>query len=477
MAEDWVLKGSLKGPQGKPGETPDLSEYLTLDSSNNLRKDGSAVPEASVYNSTGAALLAASASSGNIDAQLIADAPYNSGSFRARGFGTDYNASISATANRSGGASITASSTATSDGGESHSLSIGVSQYGSYIGADDNPTGGIYAADVANPDTANGNRVPNLNNVRSLVAAKMAPDDVVAGENVSVSVGETGTVTISAEPGLPAGGTEGQVLTKTADGEAWQDVPKADMTGVLKVKNDQIPLDIIYKTDNGGQESPVSSVVVMNEPGNTSKPYAYMLVDDSGSSLMAQNYGRVIGFVVGSEDTQFVFDSKSVTSITDAISSTDSARADELVTGKAVADYVAENAPSVDTSNLVSYNASTNNLERYTGGRIDELTIPSTTNSDRCVSISSDQVSRIVVAETSSKGVTISSDMDTSRIVIDGYSNLFQMGSKYVLSITDDASGGSDSALVTAKAVADAIPTAADPDELVAYVKNYGGGA
>lgn len=28
---------------------------------------------------------------------------------------------------------------------------------------------------------------------------------------------------------LPAGGTEGQVLTKTADGEAWADVPQPDI--------------------------------------------------------------------------------------------------------------------------------------------------------------------------------------------------------------------------------------------------------
>ena len=31
MAE-WVMKGSLKGPQGDPGETPDLSAYATTES-------------------------------------------------------------------------------------------------------------------------------------------------------------------------------------------------------------------------------------------------------------------------------------------------------------------------------------------------------------------------------------------------------------------------------------------------------------
>ena len=37
---------------------------------------------------------------------------------------------------------------------------------------------------------------------------------------------------------LPEGGTTGQVLTKTADGEAWQDAPEADLTDVVKMDGD-----------------------------------------------------------------------------------------------------------------------------------------------------------------------------------------------------------------------------------------------
>lgn len=284
------------------------------------------------------------------------------------------------------------------------------------------------------------------------------------------------------EPGLPEGGTEGQVLTKTADGEEWQDF-------YLKISN--IGANTVFSASYEGQDVFIDGFSIIPydtdpDSGSLVKAISFSsgapsidIKGENGNLVFRDPDNNIIAGigVVNQNTPQFRFSDKTVTSITDAISSTDSDRANELVTGKAVADYVAENAPSVDTSNLVNYNVSTKNLERYLGGRICELTIPSTTNSDRCISISSDQVSRIVVAETSSKGVTISSDMDTSGIVIDGYSNLFQMGSKYVLSITDDASGGSDSALVTAKAVADAIPTAADPDELVAYVKNYGGGA
>lgn len=41
-------------------------------------------------------------------------------------------------------------------------------------------------------------------------------------------------VTAHAGDALPEGGTDGQVLTKTADGEAWEDVPAPDMSGLLK---------------------------------------------------------------------------------------------------------------------------------------------------------------------------------------------------------------------------------------------------
>ena len=111
---DWVLKGSLKGPQGDPGETPDLSAYATTEELTQ-------------------AVSAESSAREKADELLQSD-----------------------------------------------------------------------------------------------VDAKMAPGDVVAGENVSVSVGGDGKVTVSAEPGLPDGGTTGQVLTKTASGSEWQDAQTID---------------------------------------------------------------------------------------------------------------------------------------------------------------------------------------------------------------------------------------------------------
>ena len=121
------------------------------------------------------------------------------------------------------------------------------------------------------------------------------------------------------------------------------------------------------------------------------------------------------------------------------------------------ADGVAwEDAASVDTSKLVNYNNSTKNLEKYLGGRIDCISIQSTTNNERMVTIGTeDSTAKISVMESNTSGVQISADIDTAKIVIDGTSNSFQIGDKSVTGITDDASNGSEWSLATAKAVKD----------------------
>ena len=121
------------------------------------------------------------------------------------------------------------------------------------------------------------------------------------------------------------------------------------------------------------------------------------------------------------------------------------------------ADGVAwEDAASVDTSKLVNYNNSTKNLEKYLGGRIDCISIPSTVNNERMVTIGTeDSTAKISVMESNASGVQISADIDTAKIVIDGTGNSFQIGDKSVTGITDDASDGSEWSLATAKAVAD----------------------
>lgn len=56
------------------------------------------------------------------------------------------------------------------------------------------------------------------------IDSKMQVSDLMAGDNVTIDTeSQPGRAVISAEAGLPDGGTTGQVLTKTADGAAWQD--------------------------------------------------------------------------------------------------------------------------------------------------------------------------------------------------------------------------------------------------------------
>lgn len=55
------------------------------------------------------------------------------------------------------------------------------------------------------------------------IDAKMQVSDLVAGDNVTIDTeSQVGKAVISAEAGLPDGGTAGQVLTKTASGAEWQ---------------------------------------------------------------------------------------------------------------------------------------------------------------------------------------------------------------------------------------------------------------
>ena len=132
---------------------------------------------------------------------------------------------------------------------------------------------------------------------------------------------------------LPAGGTEGQVLTKTSGGEAWADVPQPDMTGVVKYANGSLLAD-------------GSSVTEIIARDNVPKAYSFIRGSGATASVAAISGSRVIGMSADGSSVEFSIGSKSVNSITDAIA--DSPAGNALVTDKAVADYVdAHGMPSV----------------------------------------------------------------------------------------------------------------------------------
>ena len=123
-----------------------------------------------------------------------------------------------------------------------------------------------------------------------------------------------------ADATLPEGGTTGQVLTKTADGEAWQDVPEPDLSEYVK-------LDGLYLLDYQG--SPVTDVMF----GPNNSPF----VQISEGALRVRGQSETF-FMVDAVDRSFLVGSKSVSSITDAISAHPTGNA--LTTDKAVSDYI-----------------------------------------------------------------------------------------------------------------------------------------
>lgn len=143
--------------------------------------------------------------------------------------------------------------------------------------------------------------------------------DSPEGLNLATDKAVADYVTAHAGDALPEGGTDGQVLTKTADGEAWEDVPEPDLSDFVK-------LDQSHLLDYQG--TPVTDVMFGPNYSFTQISEGSMrVVGQSGTLFMVDAYGGSIS--VGP---------KSVTSITDSISASPAGNA--LTTDKAVADYI-----------------------------------------------------------------------------------------------------------------------------------------
>lgn len=144
-----------------------------------------------------------------------------------------------------------------------------------------------------------------------------------------------------ADAQLPEGGTDGQVLTKTADGEAWEDAPEPDMTGVVK-------------TDSDGKVIAGGSTKAISLKNGSLRDYARLEASGAlnlynGSSLAAVHIEESMGGYIKLEcpfDSQPVIETngtlkikgKSVREITDSISAP--FNGNYLTTDKAVSDYI-----------------------------------------------------------------------------------------------------------------------------------------
>ena len=161
---------------------------------------------------------------------------------------------------------------------------------------------------------------------------------------------------------LPDGGTDGQVLTKTASGEQWQDAPEQDLSGYALKDDGYIRVDensnLVRFDKTSGTET---NVAYFNIKTNTSAlgnievaPQAGIKVTanvplemsvtsgDGGYAKLTSNYDTDATI---STNGKLVIKDKSVTSITDDASSGSSTA---LATAKAVKDYVDDHGmPSV----------------------------------------------------------------------------------------------------------------------------------
>lgn len=151
--------------------------------------------------------------------------------------------------------------------------------------------------------------------------------------------GETGPQgPAGADATFPEGGTEGQFLKKTATGEEWGDVPAPDMSGYVKYSPEADNL-----TYDDGTEVSTIRIGDVN-----SGPYLQMSSNQVGIANRILNQSAGFGIHESSNHPALYLGAnqgttpKSVTGITDSIS--DSPEGLNLVTDKAVADYVTAHA-------------------------------------------------------------------------------------------------------------------------------------
>ena len=171
-----------------------------------------------------------------------------------------------------------------------------------------------------------------------------------------------------ADATFPEGGTDGQVLTKTADGEEWADAPETDLSGLLKSdftgieKLDANTVDIsalgpgtylLSSVEQGTGDynetlfpdamvygNPPSGNNILNVYGGfsgTGIKYLELFIN-SGNGTTSRYYARTLAD--GSILSKNAWNKDSV----NLVNKVDGGNTSAAVTGKAVADYVAANA-------------------------------------------------------------------------------------------------------------------------------------
>ena len=108
---------------------------------------------------------------------------------------------------------------------------------------------------------------------------------------------------------LPSGGTEGQVLTKTADGEAWQDAPEADLTDVVKLDGSSFKVNGEYVSAAVFGGGPRQGVTIRSGISSDS-PSVYLNNDNNSGmiQLVAGGDGEEPTIMIGMSEVHAVSD-------------------------------------------------------------------------------------------------------------------------------------------------------------------------
>ena len=137
---------------------------------------------------------------------------------------------------------------------------------------------------------------------------------------------------------LPDGGTEGQVLTKTSGGEAWQDVPEPDTSSLLSVND-------LGNLTRGGEE--LTSIALKQTDGSTFDGASISSTPGLGSSVSIHGPNGSISLVsnirgLGIEVRRGELPDGTIYEVSDEVGS-----GENIATGKAVIDYVTAKVPDV----------------------------------------------------------------------------------------------------------------------------------
>ena len=263
---------------------------------------------------------------------------------------------------------------------------------------------------------------------------------------------------------LPAGGTDGQVLTKTADGEAWEDIPDYENATTeydgLMSSADKKKLDGIENNANN-YTHPTSAA------GAKASGLYKVETDANGHVIGAVNVakGDITALGIPAQDTTYV---DATTGASGLMSAADKTKLDGIADGadklpdggtngqvltKTESGEQWQDVPEPDLTGVVKIS---NDYLEHEDQRITRIHVSGVSDADTIIGSAGPGSSTITAMGQSSAQVVASNGNDIAALLVTTAGAALKIDSKAVTSITDAITASpTGSALVTDKAVAD----------------------